>query len=99
MVTEVPEPTPIPIEPAELEIWVSGRVSEAAPPPDDWVAYQIIQDDLLIDLTLVLLPSSAADQDTKVNTAAASNSLPDLFFVSRDTLVQPGAVWLGCQGG
>ncbi|MBN2388429.1 MAG: extracellular solute-binding protein [Anaerolineales bacterium] len=93
VVTE--EPTPVPMEPAELEIWVSGRVSEAGPPPEDWVAYQIIQDELLIDLELVLLPSSAGDQDTKINTAAASNSLPDLFFVSRDTLydlVQVGLV-------
>ncbi len=50
---------------------------------------------MLIDLTLVLLPSSAGDQDTKINTAAASNSLPDLFFVSRDTwfnLVDAGLV-------
>jgi putative aldouronate transport system substrate-binding protein len=91
----VSTPEPTPIEPAELEIWVSGRVSEAAPPPDDWVAYQIVKDELLIDLTVVLLPSSAADQDTRVNTAAASNSLPDLFYVSRDTwfdLVQAGLV-------
>jgi len=87
VVTEAPvaTPTEVPMQPADLEIWVSGRVSEAAAPPDDWVAYQIIKDDLLIDLTLVLLPSSAGDQDTKINTAAASNSLPDLFFVSRDT--------------
>ena len=88
-------PTVPPIEPAEIELWASGRVSEAAPPPDDWVAYKTIKDDLLIDLNLVLLPSSAADQDTKINTAAASNSLPDLFFVSRDTwfnLVDAGLV-------
>jgi putative aldouronate transport system substrate-binding protein len=93
--TQAPELTEIPMEPASLDLWASGRVTEAAPPPDDWVAYQIMKDDLLIDLTLVLLPSSAADQDTKINTAAASNSLPDLFFVSRDTwykLVQNGLV-------
>lgn len=94
-VVDTPVPTPPPMEPAELEIWVSGRVSEAAPPPDDWVAYQIIQDELLIDLNVVLLPSGAADQDTKINTAAAGNALPDLFFVSRDTLydlVQAGLI-------
>jgi putative aldouronate transport system substrate-binding protein len=91
--TEVP--TVPPIEPAEIELWASGRVSEAAPPPDDWVAFQIIKDDLLIDMNLVLLPSSASDQDTKINTAAASNSLPDLFFVNRDAwfnLVDAGLV-------
>lgn len=95
--TEAPvvEVTEIPIEPADIELWASGRVTEAAPPPEDWVAYQIIQDELLITLNLVLLPSSAADQDTKINTAAASNSLPDLFFVNRDTwfnLVDAGLV-------
>ena len=60
-------------------------VTEAGPPPDDWVAYQIIKDKLNINLKIVLLPATQADQDTKINTAAASNSLPDLFFVNRDT--------------
>lgn len=93
--TAVPEPTEVVIEPAELELWFSGRVSEAAPPPDDWVAYQIIKDELKIDLKLVMLPSSASDMDTKINTAAASNTLPDIFFANRDAwynLVQAGLV-------
>ncbi len=93
--TAVPEPTEVVIEPAEIELWASGRVSEAAPPPDDWIAYKVIKDELKIDLKLVLLPSSAGDQDTKINTAAASNTLPDIFFVNRDTwynLVQAGLV-------
>lgn len=80
--TEAPEPTPE--APVDLEIWVSGRVTEAGPPPEDWVAYQIIKDELNINLKVVLLPGTQADQDTKINTAAASNSLPDLFFVNRD---------------
>ncbi|MGB8980276.1 MAG: extracellular solute-binding protein [Anaerolineales bacterium] len=80
--TEAPEPTPEP--PVDLEIWVSGRVTEAGPPPDDWIAYQIIKDELNINLKVVLLPGTQSDQDTKINTAAASNSLPDLFFVNRD---------------
>ena len=81
--TEAPVPTPE--APTDLEIWVSGRVTEAGPPPDDWVAYQIIKDKLNINLKVVILPGTQADQDTKINTAAASNSLPDLFFVNRDT--------------
>lgn len=80
--TEAPEPTPE--APVDLEIWVSGRVTEAGPPPEDWVAYQIIKDELNINLKVVLLPGTQADQDTKINTAAASNSLPDLFFANRD---------------
>ncbi len=35
--TEAPAPTPE--APTNLEIWVSGRVTEAGPPPDNWVAY------------------------------------------------------------
>jgi putative aldouronate transport system substrate-binding protein len=80
--TEAPPPTPE--EPVDLEIWVSGRVTEAGPPPDDWVAYQIVKDELNINLKVVILPGTQADQDTKINTAAASNSLPDLFFANRD---------------
>ena len=80
--TEAPPPTPE--EPVDLEIWVSGRVTEAGPPPDDWVAYQIIKDELNINLKVVILPGTQTDQDTKINTAAASNSLPDIFFVNRD---------------
>ncbi len=86
---EVAQPTeaasPTPEAPVDLEIWVSGRVTEAGPPPDDWVAYQIIKDKLNINLKVVILPGTQSDQDTKINTAAASNSLPDLFFVNRDT--------------
>lgn len=80
--TEAPAPTPE--KPVDLEIWVSGRVTEAGPPPDDWVAYEIIKNDLNINLKVVLLPGTQADQDTKISTAAASNSLPDLFFANRD---------------
>jgi putative aldouronate transport system substrate-binding protein len=90
-----PPPTPTEIQPADIELWAGGRVSEAAAPPDDWVAYQIIKDELKVTLKLVLLPSTQSDQDTKINTAAASNSLPDIFMVSRDTwykLVQAGLI-------
>jgi putative aldouronate transport system substrate-binding protein len=81
--TETLEPTPE--APVDLEIWVGARVTEAGPPPDDWVVYQIAKDELNINLKVVILPGTQADQDTKINTAAASNSLPDLFFVNRDT--------------
>jgi putative aldouronate transport system substrate-binding protein len=93
--TPPPTAAPTEIQPADIELWASGRVTEAAPPPDDWAAYQVIKDELKINLKLVLLPSTTSDQDTKINAAAASNSLPDLFFVNRDTwykLVQAGLV-------
>ncbi len=87
------EPTEIPV--TDIELWAGGRVTEAGPPPDDWVAYQIIKDNAKVNLKLVLLPSTQSDQDTKINAAGASNSLPDLFMVSRDVwykLVQAGLV-------
>ena len=93
--TATQPPAPTEIAPADIELWASGRVTEAAPPPDDWAAYQIIRDELKINLKLVLLPSTQSDQDTRINAAAASNSLPDIFFTSRDTwykLVQAGLV-------
>jgi putative aldouronate transport system substrate-binding protein len=91
--TAVPAPTEIPV--TDVELWAGGRVSEAGPPPDDWVAYQIIKDSAKVNLKVVLLPSTQADQDTKINAAGASNSLPDVFMVSRDVwykLVQAGLI-------
>ena len=88
-------PAPPEIEVVDLELWAGGRVSEAGPPPEDWVAYDIIREQAKVNLNLVLLPSTQADQDTKINAAAASNSLPDVFMVSRDVLyklVQAGLV-------
>jgi len=99
--TEAPaaeQPTTAAAEPAEItdiELWAGGRVSEAAPPPDDWIAYQTMKDKAGVNLKLVLLPSTQSDQDARINAAAASNSLPDVFMVSRDVLyklVQAGLV-------
>ena len=95
--TAVPEPTEVPVE--DIELWASGRVTEAGPPPDDWVAYQIMKDQAKVNLKLVLLPSTASDQDTKINAAAASNSLPDVFFVSRDVWYKLVRCRADCQGG
>jgi putative aldouronate transport system substrate-binding protein len=94
--SEIPlTPTPTEIQPATISLWASGRVTEAAPPPDDWVAYSIIKDELKITLDLVLLPGDTGDQNTKISAAAAANDLPDIFFVNRDTwykLVQQGLI-------
>lgn len=95
--TEVPAATAVPTEipVTDVELWAGGRVTEAGPPPEDWVAYQKIKDAAKVNLKLVLLPSTQTDQDTKINAAGASNSLPDLFMVSRDVwykLVQNGLV-------
>jgi len=72
----------------DIDLWLLQAVTEAGPPPDDWVGYQIIRDKLGINLKLTLQPSSFSDQDTKISVAAASNTLPDLFGVNRDMLVK-----------
>lgn len=75
--TAVPSPTPIP-EPVDITLWAQATVTEAGPPPDDWIAYDIIHDDLNINLTYVIIPTGA-DGEAKLNAAAAANDLPDLF--------------------
>lgn len=65
-----------------IELWYGAAVTEAGPPPADWVAYKIIKEKLGIELILTALPSSESDQDTKINAAGAANALPDLFMVS-----------------
>ncbi len=76
--------TAVPEKPVDIELWFGASVTEAGPPPDDWVAYKIIKDKLNINLKLVTEPSSATDQDAKINAAAAANNLPDVFMVNRD---------------
>ncbi|HSD84006.1 MAG TPA: extracellular solute-binding protein [Anaerolineae bacterium] len=92
-----PPPTepPAKAEPVDLEIWVGSAVSEAGPPPDDWVVYDIVRDKLGINLKVVLLPTAQSDADAKINAAGAANSLPDLVQVNREPwyrLVQNGLV-------
>ena len=77
-VAEAPaEPTAIP-EPVEITLWAQATVTEAGPPPDDWVAYGIIEEELNIILNYEILPTGA-DGEAKLNAAAAANNLPDLF--------------------
>lgn len=71
--------------PVTIELWYGAAVTEAGPPPADWKALQIVRDKLGINLVLTALPSNEADQDVKINAAAAANSLPDLFMVRRET--------------
>ena len=66
----------------DIELWYGAAVTEAGPPPADWVAYKIIKEKLGINLIITALPSNESDQDTKINAAGAANSLPDLFMVS-----------------
>jgi putative aldouronate transport system substrate-binding protein len=88
-------PTPTEIQPATISLWASGRVSEAADPPADWVVYDILKEKLKITLDLVVMKGTNDEMNQKINTAAAANDLPDLFFVNRDAwyaLVQQGLI-------
>ena len=83
--TEAPaEPTAVPPttppEPVDIELWAQATVTEAGAPPDDWIAYDIIREDLNINLTYVIVPTGP-DGEAKINAAAAANDLPDLFQV------------------
>ena len=75
------EPSPTtPPEPVDIELWAQATVTEASGPPDDWVAYDVIRDELNINLTYVIIPTGE-DGEAKLNAAAAANDLPDLFQV------------------
>lgn len=78
-----------------IEIWYGAAVTEAGPPPADWVVYKIVKEKLGIDLKLTAIPSNPNDQDVKINAAGAANALPDLFMVNRPVwlnLVKNGLV-------
>jgi len=75
-------------QPVTIEMWMVPTVTEAGPPPSDWEFYKIAREKLNINVKLVLEPSTTVDQDTKLNTAAAANRLPDLFEINRDPWVK-----------
>lgn len=76
-------------------MWYGALMTEAGPPPADWVVYDIVRDKLGIELILTALPSSEGDQDVKVQAAGAANNLPDVFMVRRTPwlrLVKQGVI-------
>jgi len=78
-----------------IELWYGASVTEAGPPPANWKVYDILREKHGIKLVLSMLPSTERDQDSRINAAAAANTLPDIFMVRRDpfvTLVRIGAV-------
>lgn len=89
-------------KPVTIELWYGAAITEAGPPPDDWVVYKIVRDKLNIDLKITALPSSESDQTTKILAAAAANQLPDIFMVQRTPwlkLIQQGllaGMWMTC---
>jgi putative aldouronate transport system substrate-binding protein len=74
-------------KPVSIDLWYGAAVTEAGPPPADWKVLSLIREKLNINLTITALPSNESDQDVKVQAAGASNSLPDLFMIRRDSLL------------
>lgn len=70
----------------KITLWYGAAVTEAGPPPADWVGFKIIKEKLGIALEMAALPSSENDQDQKINAAGAANTLPDIFMVSNKVL-------------
>jgi putative aldouronate transport system substrate-binding protein len=82
-------------KPVTIEMWYGAAITEAGPPPDDWVVYKILKDKFGIELKISAEPSNENDQDVKILAAAAANQLPDFFMVRRDpwqTLIKQGLV-------
>ena len=79
-------------EPVDIELWALATVTEAGPPPDDWVAYDIIRDELGINFTYVIVPPGQ-DGEAKLNAAAAANELPDIFQMVSSTGDTRGALY------
>ncbi len=69
-----------------VEVWYGTNLTKAATPPSDWNVYQILKNNQGVDLKLTPLPSSEVEAARKINNAAVSNALPDLFMVSFETL-------------
>jgi len=83
----------MPAEPVDITLWAQATVTESGPPPDDWAVYDILRDELGINLEYVIIPP-AGDGEAKLNAAAAANDLPDIFQITtanntgRDALYQ-----------
>jgi putative aldouronate transport system substrate-binding protein len=76
--TQAPAEPTTPPEPVDITLWALATVTEAGPPPEDWVAYDIIREELNINLNYVIMPTGG-DGEAKLNASAAANDLPDLF--------------------
>ena len=75
-----------PDDPVTIDLWFGASMTEAGMIPEDWVGYDIIRNELGIDLKLTMLPSNESDQDVRIQAAGAANELPDLFMVRRPVL-------------
>ena len=84
-----------PSGPVTIELWYGLSVTEAPPPPANWKVLDMIRDDLGINLVITALPSNENDQDVRINAAASSRSLPDIFQIRRqpwENLIRMGLV-------
>ena len=80
-----------PEDPVSIDLWFGAAITEAGMIPEDWVGYDIIRNELGIDLHLTMLPSNESDQDVRIQAAGAANELPDIFPGKGMELKYPGA--------
>jgi len=71
-----------------LELWYGATFGEAGEPPTDWEVYNIIRRKLNIDLKMSAVPTVSEEADRKLQLAASSDRLPDIFVVSGNTLTE-----------
>lgn len=97
--TSAPKPTAAPTQATavDIEIWLIPTSSQAPAPPDNWIGFKTIKEKLNINLKYVALPTGA-DGETKLNAAAAANSLPDFFQTYSTTSERNKLIDLNKQG-
>ncbi len=84
---KIPELHPTADNPVTVSFWYVASVTEASPPPADWVAFDIIREKLGINLELTMMPFNPADRNVKVTAAAQGDALPDMVVVNREPLL------------
>lgn len=70
--------------PVDLTLWANPSASEVGNPPDNWFFIQDVKKALNINLHVTLVPYGSPG-DARYATAAAANSLPDLFGIQFST--------------
>lgn len=71
-----------------ITFWYNPAIVEAGPPPKDWFVFDIIREELGINLELTMLPAAANDRDMRMLTAGAADMLPDMMSLRRPVMVE-----------
>lgn len=69
-----------------ISVLYGASVTEAGALPSDWPGYDVLKNELGLDVTFTALPSSANDQAQRIQAMGAADNLPDIFQVDRNVL-------------